>query len=255
MASSKNISLVKRVGPLAISHLWLFQRVLLLGAGALMLVNMYLIFMWAPTEAVMGHVQRIFYIHVPLAWLSFLAFFVVFVGSVLYLWKRNSAWDMLASSAAEIGVVFTTLVLITGPIWAKPVWGIWWTWDVRLTTTLVLWLIYVGYLMLRAYSDNRSQGATYSAVLGVVGFIDVPIVYYAVNWWETQHQRLVIGAGTLETSELNGNMRITLYFSLLAFIFLFSYLMWDRMTMKRTEEDLRSAKYSARLTNLSDVRG
>lgn len=255
MASKKNSSLVKRAGPTAISHLWLFQLVLLLAAGGLMLVNMYLIFMWSPTEAVMGHVQRIFYLHVPLAWLSFLAFFVVFVGSVLYLWKRNSIWDMLASSAAEVGVVFTTLVLITGPIWAKPVWGIWWTWDVRLTTTLVLWLIYVGYLMLRAYSDNRSQAATYSAVLGVVGFIDVPIVYYAVNWWETQHQRLVIGVGTLETSGLNENMRITLYFSLLAFIFLFSYLMWERMTMKRIEEDLRDAKYSARLTNLSDVRG
>lgn len=216
--------------------------VLLALASVLMLVDMYLIFMWAPTEAVMGHVQRIFYIHVPMAWLAFTAFGLVFIGSVMYLWKRDTKWDNLASSAAEIGVVFTSLVLITGPIWAKPVWGIWWTWDARLTTTLVLWLIYVGYLMLRAYSPNRSQAALYSAVVGVVGFIDVPIVYFAVNWWRTQHQRLVIGSGTIEGS-LHSDMRVTLYFSLLAFSFLFAYLLWQRMSTRRMEDELRAARY------------
>lgn len=229
------------------SYLGSAKSVLLLAAGAFMLANMYLIFMWAPTEAVMGHVQRIMYIHVPLAWLAFLAFFIVFVGSIMYLWKRESRWDMLASSAAELGVVFTSLVLITGPIWGKPIWGIWWTWDARLTTTLVLWLIYVSYLMLRAYSSNRSQGALYSAVLGVIGFVDVPIVYFAVNWWRTQHQRLVIGTGSLEGS-LNADMRTTLYFSLLAFTILFSFLLWQKISMKRTEEDLRSIRYSKELT-------
>ena len=221
------------------------RSVLLLVGGALMLVNMYLIFMWAPTEAVMGHVQRIFYIHVPMAWVAFLAFLVVFVGSILYLWKRESKWDMLASSAAEIGVVFTSLVLITGPIWAKPVWGIWWTWDARLTTTLVLWLIYVAYLMLRAYSANRTQGAVYSAVLGVVGFVDVPIIYFAVDWWETQHQRLVI---SFDRMNINADMRIVLYFSALTFVLLFGYLLWQRMSMKRVEEDLRASRRLAELT-------
>ena len=225
------------------SSAWIARSVPWSVAGALMLANLYLIFMWAPTEAVMGHVQRIFYIHVPMAWIAFLAFFLVFVGSVLYLWKRESRWDILASSSAELGVVFTTLVLITGPIWAKPVWGIWWTWDARLTTTLVLWLIYVSYLMLRAYSVNRSQGALYSAVLGVIGFIDVPIVYFAVNWWRTQHQRLVLGTGSLEGS-LNSDMRIALYFSALVFILLFALLLRERMSMKRTEEELRMVRYS-----------
>ena len=161
--------------------------------AAVMVATMYFIFMFAPTERESGHVQRIMYIHVPMAWLAFLAFFIVFFGSVMYLWKRREKWDDLASSAAELGIIFTTLVLITGPIWAKPTWGVWWTWDARLTSTLVLWLIYVGYLMLRAYSANRSQGARFSAVLGIVGFIDVPIVYFAVDWWRTQHQRLVCG--------------------------------------------------------------
>ena len=146
--------------------------------AVVMVVNMFFAFMYAPTEAISGHVQRIMYIHVPMAWLAFLAFFVVFCGSIMYLWKREDKWDDLASSAAELGIIFTTLVLITGPIWAKPTWGVWWTWDPRLTSTLVLWLIYVGYLMLRAYSANRSQGMRFSAVLGIVGFIDVPIVYF-----------------------------------------------------------------------------
>ena len=219
---------------------------MLLVVGGLMLVNMYLIFMWAPTESVMGHVQRIFYIHVPMAWIAFLAFFIVFLGSIMYLWKREAKWDVLASSAAELGTVFTTLVLITGPIWAKPVWGIWWSWDARLTTTLMLWLIYVSYLMLRSYSANRSQGALYSAVLGVIGFVDVPIVYFAVNWWRTQHQRLVIGSGTLEGS-LQPDMRITLYFSMLVFTLLFAYMLWQRVSMRRSEDHLREARYSEAL--------
>ena len=210
-----------------------------------MLANLYLIFMWAPTEAVMGHVQRIFYIHVPMAWVAFLAFLVVFVGSLMYLWKRDAKWDMLASSAAEVGFVFTTLVLITGPIWAKPVWGVWWTWDARLTTTLVLWLIYVAYLMLRSYSSNRSQGAVYSAILGIVGFVDVPIIYFAVDWWETQHQRLVVSVDTLN---IHSDMRIVLYFSVLTLVLLFGYLLWQRMSMKRAEESVRAFRHLLRLT-------
>ena len=211
----------------------------LIAAG--MVVNMFFIFMFAPTEAVSGHVQRIMYIHVPMAWLAFLAFFVVFCGSIMYLWKRRDGWDDLASSAAELGVIFTTLVLITGPIWAKPVWGVWWTWDPRLTSTLVLWLIYVGYLMLRAYSSNRRQGATFSAVLGIVGFIDVPIVYFAVDWWRTQHQRLVVGGTSLQ-GDLHRDMAITLLVSTLAFTAAFVFLLRQRMSLKRVERGLREIR-------------
>lgn len=220
------------------------RNIFLAVIGAVMVLNMYFIFMFAPTEAISGHVQRIMYIHVPMAWLAFLAFFVVFVGSVMYLWKRLEKWDALASSAAELGVIFTTLVLITGPIWAKPVWGVWWAWDPRLTATLVLWLIYVGYLMLRAYSANRSQGMTFSAVLGIIGFIDVPIVYFAVDWWRTQHQRLVLGGPSLE-SDLHPDMRLVLLISVFAFTLLFAYLLHQRVSMKRVERGLQEIRDNA----------
>ena len=161
--------------------------------AALMVADLFLIFMWAPTELVMGHVQRIMYFHVALAWVAFLAFFLVFVGSIMYLWKRSAWWDALAQSAAEIGVVFATLILITGTIWMRPVWGVWWTWEPKLTTSVILWLMYVVYLMLRAYAPNRSQAATYSAVLGVIAFIDVPVVYFAARWWRSVHPEAVVG--------------------------------------------------------------
>ena len=222
------------------------QSLLLLAVGALMVTNMYFIFMWAPTEKVLGHVQRILYIHVPMAWLAFFAFFIVFVGSIMYLWKRESKWDSLASSAAELGVIFTSLVLITGPIWAKPVWGVWWTWDPRLTSTLLLWLIYVGYLMLRSYSTNRSQGSLYSAVLGIIGFVDVPIVYFAVDWWRTQHQRLVVGGASIE-GNLHPDMGITLLFSLGVFTLLFILMLRQKVSLKRVEQDLEKIQNSGEL--------
>ena len=211
---------------------------LLLVVSILLAINMFLIFMWAPTEVHMGHVQRIFYIHVPSAWIAFLAFGIVFFGSIQYLRTREQKWDNLASASAELGVVFTTLVLVTGPIWAKPVWGIWWTWDVRLTTTLVLWLIYVSYLMVRSYSGNHYQASRYSSILGIIGVINLPLVYFAVNWWNTQHQRLVLGVGSTE-SGLHPDMTTTLYFSLLAFSSLFVYLLWFRVSVKETEDMVR----------------
>lgn len=163
---------------------------LLLGLSfLLMIAALYLVFIYVPTEATMGVVQRIFYFHVPVAWVAFLAFFVVFVGSILYLWKKENKWDILASSSAEVGIVFTTLVLITGPIWAKPTWGVWWVWDARLTTTLVLWLIYLAYMMVRSFALEQSQGARFSAVVGIIGFIDVPIVALAIVLSRTQHPR------------------------------------------------------------------
>ena len=145
--------------------------------GVMMLANLYFIFMVAPTDAVLGNVQRIFYFHVPIAIMSFLAFFLVFIASLMYLFKRSLKWDSFAYASAEVGVVFVTLALITGIIWARPVWNTWWTWEPRLTTTMILWLIYVAYLMVRSYAPNQSKGAIYAAVVGIVGFVDVPIVY------------------------------------------------------------------------------
>ena len=143
--------------------------------------------LYAPTERVQGDAQRIFYVHVPLAWVAYLAFFVVFVASVAYLRTRRERWDVLALASAEVGLLFTTLVLVTGSLWARPIWGTWWSWDARLTTTLVLWLLYAGYRMVRAYAGDAARGARYAAVLGIVGFLDVPLVHQSVVWWRTLH--------------------------------------------------------------------
>jgi heme exporter protein C len=154
----------------------------------------------APTEATMGNIQRIFYYHFPSAMMAFLFFFLSFCASVAYLAFRRQhpfradAADAFALASAEMGVVFCTIVLITGPLWARPVWGIWWTWDERLTSTLMLWLIYVSYLLLRRFSIG-TQVQTLAAVLAIFGFLDVPIVYMSTRWWRTQHPSPVIGGG------------------------------------------------------------
>src|SRR6185369_11378740 len=161
---------------------------------ALLSWGLYAAMIGAPTEATMGPVQRIFYYHVPCAWVMFLAIPANFLASIIYLAKRNAVVDAVAVSTAEVGLVFCTIVLLTGPIWGKPAWGIWWTWDARLTSTLVLWLIYVSYLILRKYATG-GQTQVLAAVLAVFGFLDVPLVYMAIRWFRTQHPQPVIGGG------------------------------------------------------------
>jgi len=219
-------------------------------SAAMMLVVLYLIFIWVPTERNLGVSQRIFYFHVPIAWVGFLAFFVVLVGSVGYLglgrlrWLTRfvsaDGWDRLAYSAAELGVLFTTLMLVTGILWAKPVWGVWWTWDPRLTTSLILWLIYVAYLMLRAYSPKGDQGARYAAVLGIAGFIDVPIVYLSIVWWRTVHPQVLVGPAA--TGELDSSMRLLLLISTVMFTLLFAYLLTDRVSLRKSEDEVELAR-------------
>src|SRR6202167_5562321 len=148
----------------------------------------------APTDQLQGDVYRIIYYHVPSAWTMFVFFMVNFVASVAYLIGRNSKADAVAVSAAEVGVVFCTVVLVTGPLWARPVWGIWWTWDIRLTSTLVLWLICVSYLMLRRFSSG-GQMPVLAAVLAVFGALDMPLVYFSIWFFRTQHPQPVIGGG------------------------------------------------------------
>jgi heme exporter protein C len=222
--------------------LTLTNGLVVLGA-TLMLVDVYLIFVVAPTDSVLGNVQRVFYFHVPMAIMSFLAFFVVFVASILYLARRNQRWDRLAHAAAEVGVVFVTLALLTGIIWARPVWGVWWTWEPRLTTTLILWLIYVACLMIRSYAPNRAQGAVYAAVVGIVGFVDVPIVYYSVQWWRSIHPSAVVGP-LAEAGALEPVMQGILLFSFLTFLVLFLYLVVERMALRGLEDQVRQLKFS-----------
>lgn len=203
----------------------------------LMITALSLTFLYAPTEKEMGEIQRIFYIHVPLAWVAFLAFFVVFVGSILYLWKRDSKWDVLAHSSAEIGVLFTTLVLITGPIWARPVWGTWWEWEARLTASVVLWLTYIAYLLVRSYAGEESRGARFASVIGIIGFINVPIVYLSVNLWRTQHPPELV-------SDLRGAMLLTLLVSIAAFTALYVLLVFHDTSIKNLTAKVRHLRQS-----------
>ena len=210
-------------------------------AGLLMLANLYLVFMEAPTDADTGHVQRVMYLHVPLAMMSFLAFLTVFVASIAYLARREAKWDSLAHASAEVGVVFISLALITGMIWAKPIWNAWWLWTPRLTTTLTLWLIYAAYLMVRAYAPNRAKGALYGAVVGIIGFADVIIVYFSVQWWPGIHPEPVIGPQA-EGDALDPTMRAVLLFSFVTFFFLLLYLVVERMALRKIEDRVREVR-------------
>jgi len=155
--------------------------------AALVAAQVYSI-LTSPAEGDMGHLQKIMYVHVPAAWMAFISFFVVLVFSLRYLWRKAEKDDLIAASAAEVGAVFTGLTLMLGMIWGRPAWGVWWVWDARLTSTLVLFLIFVGYLALRAFVDDADQRARWSAAVGAIGAINVPIVYMSVKWWRTLHQ-------------------------------------------------------------------
>jgi len=214
-------------------------RKCLLGLSfTLIMLSLYLVFLYVPTEQTMGMVQRIFYFHVPIAWVAFLAFFIVFIGSILYLWQRTSKWDFIAGAAAEVGLVFTTLVLITGSIWAKPIWGVWWVWEPRLTTALVLWFIYIAYLTARSYATEETRGARFAAIVGIVGFIDVPIAALAITLWRTQHPGPVIFEGGLAPA-----MLLTLLVCILAFTTLFAFLLMHTVSIKNAEAQLKIIKY------------
>ena len=218
------------------------RQVFLYATGLFLLFDIYLIFLYAPTEQVMGDVQRLFYFHVPTVWVGFLAFFIVFVASIMYLLKRAQKWDRLAYSAAEVGTVFLTVAIVTGAIWAKPVWGVWWIWDAKLTTTFILWLIYIGYMRVRTYAPTRQQGARGAAVVGSVGFVDVPIVYAAAVLWRTLHPELVTGPLVSDGSGLERSMELTLLFSLVTFTLVFAYLLLERSAQRSDEESLEELR-------------
>ncbi len=215
------------------------KKYILLGLGlALMVAAMYLVFVYVPTEKEMGIVQRIFYLMVPMGWLSLLAFLIIFISSILYLVKRESKWDILAYSSAELGIVFTTLALITGAIWAKPIWGVWWTWEEpRLTATLVLWFIYIAYFLVRSLATEESRGARFAAVVGIIGFVDIPIVALATTLWRGMHPGPVIFQGGLAPS-----MLLTLLVSIAAFTTLYSLLLMQRVSTKNDEIEIKRLK-------------
>ena len=187
----------------------------------------------APTDQLQGDVYRIIYYHVPSAWTAFVLFFVNFVASIVYLIRRSAKADMIALVTAEVGVVFCTVVLVTGPIWARPVWGIWWTWDLRLTLTLVMWLIYVSYLMLRRFSSS-GQTPVMAAVLAVFGALDMPLVYFSIWYFRTQHPSPVIGGG----GSIDPVMLRVWMINWAAFLCFAFMVCWSRYRLERLQREV-----------------
>jgi heme exporter protein C len=208
---------------------------LFLGIAVLvgMILAIYMAFIGAPRERTMGDLQRIFYFHVPAGMTGLTAFAINFIASLGYLIRKDERWDNLALSAAEIGVTFLTIVLVTGPIWAKPVWFVWWTWSPRLTSSLILWMLYVAYLLVRNYIPDPDRRAVVAAVFGIIAFVDAPIVWFSIRWWRDIHP-----SPMLETGGLAPEMRPAFWICWGAFQLLFIYMMRRRYYLERARRDV-----------------
>lgn len=206
---------------------WTF--IMAVSSWLLILFAHYMALIVAPEERTMGDVQRIFYFHVASAWTAMIAFTMVFPASALFLFRRTIFWDDLAEASAEVGMLFCTVVLITGPIWAKPVWGIWWTWDARLTMTAVMWLTYGVYLLLRHQIADENKRSVSAAALGILAFLNIPLVYFSIHWWRTQHPAPVLAGG--ESSGLDPMMRTTLFIAWISLLFLAGLMIVLRLNL------------------------
>jgi heme exporter protein C len=217
------------------------RRLLPAATCAAMLAALWLVFMVVPTERVMGVVQRIFYFHVASAWMAFIGFFLVAGASAVYLWNGSMTADRLAVASAEVGVLFCSLVLVTGPIWARPIWGVWWTWDPRLTMTVILWAIYASYMLLRAFGGDDDAVRRYAAVLGIVGVLDVPIIMVSVRLLRGMHPAVIArnegGSGLTDPS-----MRAALGVSALALVLLGAWLIALRVRTERLGDELAALR-------------
>ncbi len=214
------------------------RKALAVLAFVLMAASLYAAFIYAPTEPRMGHIQRIFYIHMGTVWVATVAFTLVFVSSVMYLWKGTRKWDILAYCSAEIGVVFLTITILTGSIWAKPIWGTWWTWDPQLTTTFILWILYIVYLVLRSSAGSDTKKAKFAAVFGILAFIDLPLVYASV--------RVMRGISPVVFGPRGGGiapeMMHALLINLAACSLLFILLLLERIDLERMSDELAVLK-------------
>ncbi|GCF08326.1 cytochrome c biogenesis protein [Dictyobacter arantiisoli] len=196
-----------------------------------MSLSIWLIFVYTPIDALQGETQRILYFHVPTAWAGMLSFVIMAGLGIIYLFKPDERLDWLARASAEVGVVFLTITLILGATWGKPIWGAWWVWDARLTATLILWFMYVGYLMLRSYMGRTVESARGGAVIGIIGAIDVPIIYLSVNWWRGQHPVTQIGTqGALPPQAV-----LTIMVALVAFTLLYAFMMVQAYQLQRLQ--------------------
>jgi len=221
----------------------------ILGALALFFVvlGLYWGLVMAPPDAYQGDTQRIMYLHIPSILIAYLSFFIVFVGSCLFLWKRERRDDVLAYAAAEIGVLFTALTIIEGAIWGKPTWGVWWTWDARLTLTAILLLIFIAYLMLRALIEEEDRAAVCGAILGIIGFLDIPLIHMSVYWWRTLHQPpSILRPDKAPWDNIHPAMLVALGLNFVAFVLLYFYLLSRRIRLGERQEELRQRKLYGR---------
>ena len=212
--------------------------------GALALISIAIGLYWglaiAPPDAYQGEVQRIMYLHLPSILTAYLSYFLVFIGSCMYLWKRERRDDILAHSAAEIGVLFTALTIIEGSIWGRPTWGVWWTWDARLTLTAILLLIYTGYLMLRSLIEDENRAASAAAVLGIIGFLDIPLIHMSVYWWRTLHQPpSILQPNKAPWENIAWPLLIPLLINIVAFLLLLFYLLSLRYRLGEIRDEIR----------------
>jgi len=211
---------------------------IILGAVAILLViaAAYANFYIAPEERTMGLIQRIFYFHAATAWAGEFTFFICFLANLLYVWRRDPKYDWLSVSCAEVGLACITIVLITGPIWAHPVWGIWWTWDARLTSTFVLWLLYISYLLLRTLIEEPDRRALLSALFGIFAFLDVPLVFFSIRWWRTQHPAPVIMGG--QGSGLDPTMSKVFFFNVFVMHMVAAFFIVERYVLEKQKSEV-----------------
>ena len=208
-------------------------------------VGLYWALLQAPQDALQGDVQRIMYLHLPSILTAYLSFFLVFIGSCLYLWKREKRDDNLAHSAAELGVLFTALTIIEGSIWGKPTWGVWWTWDARLTLTAILLLIYSGYLILRSLIEDEDRAALSAAVLGIIGFLDIPLIHMSVYWWRTLHQPpSILRPDKLPWENVHPAMLAALAINFVGFLLLYFYLLSLRLRLGEVRSETKARRLS-----------
>lgn len=217
------------------------NRIMLTVMAIALMASLYLIFIVVPTDVNLGVSQRIFYIHVPLAVLSLIPPLIVFTTSALYLSSKASRWDRIAHSSVEVGLLFTTLALITGSIWARPTWGVWWTWDPVLTTFLMLWLVYLGYLLIRSYSTDPDRRARFSAIVGILGSVNALAVYFASELWRTIHPGKVIGPAA-EENALDPSIQLGILVSFIAIFLLFTYSIIFRARLHATVDQIASLR-------------